>query len=114
MRFHVAVLAFAGAMTLAGAQARDLDGRYAASDMHDWYMSQRNQVGQVCCDEADGRPADDWGHGPKGYWVAFDGKRHDVPAQALVNGAHPQGLAVVWVYPVGTEIVRCFLPGMEG
>lgn len=96
------------------AHGRDLEGRYQASDLHDWYSRQKNIVGQLCCSDADGHEVESWGHGPNGYWVEFDGKRHDVPASALVNGAHPQGKAVVWIYPIGTEVIRCFMPGFEG
>ena len=104
---------FALAILAGGASARDLDGRYAQSDMRDWYKAQRSVSGASCCDDADGHPVTDWGRGPNGYWVVFDGVRHDVPASSLVKGSHPHGIAVVWVLP-GTGFVRCFLPGMEG
>lgn|GEM_PF-3987349 len=104
----------AGILWLTSACARDLDGRYANSDLRDWYARQKNVVGALCCSDADGHEVTEWGRGPAGYWVEFDGKRHDVPPDALVNGSHPQGKAVVWIYPVGTDVVRCFIPGMEG
>jgi hypothetical protein len=113
----IALWLIAGALLACLAEtafARDLDGRYAGSALSDWYKAQVNQVGALCCDDADGHEVVDWGRGPAGYWVEFDGKRHDVPANAIVNGAHPQGKAVVWIYPKGTDVVRCFMPGMEG
>jgi hypothetical protein len=111
----VVCLAFVGCALMASkARARDLDGRYAQAPLADWYKAQRSVSGQVCCDDADGHPVSDWGRGPNGYWAVYDGVRHDVPSSAMVNGSHPQGLAVVWIYPKGSDVVRCFLPGMEG
>ena len=112
MRLLILATAFlAGA---ASACARDLDGRYAQSQMRDWYKAQRSVSGAACCDDADGHPVTEWGRTPTGYWAEFDGIRHDVPPEAIVKGSHPQGLAVVWVLAVTPNVVRCFLPGMEG
>jgi hypothetical protein len=109
-----AVLAFA-AVFGRPVHARDLDGRYANSELHDWYMRQRNQIGQVCCDEADWIPADAWGREADGrYWVEANGNRYVASRELMVNGIHPQGLAGVWVYPIGSETLRCLIPGMEG
>lgn len=111
---HSLIVVAAIALFDARAFGRDLDGRFAQSPLRDWYKAQRSISGAQCCDDADGHPVTEWGRGPGGYWVAFGGVRHDVPAEALVKGAHPQGLAVVWIYPIGSGVVRCFLPGFEG
>lgn len=97
------------------ALARD-NGQYAQSrpDMREWFKAQRNQVGEVCCDDADGHPVADWGRDGGHYWVEYDGHRYDVPASAEVRGGNPYGTAIVWIYPKGTTTLRCFLPGMEG
>ena len=96
------------------ANARDLDGRWAASPLHDWYSQQRNQMNEVCCAEAEWFAADDWGHEAKGYWVRVGEHRWSVPDEKMVRGMHPEGLAGVWLYPIGTDTLRCFVPGMEG
>jgi hypothetical protein len=96
------------------ALSRDLDGTHAGSPLGDWYKRQANQMGQVCCDDADGHEVADWGRTKTGYWVEYDGTRHDVPDWALVSGAHPQGKAVVWIYPRDPATLRCFLPSSEG
>ena len=105
-------LALALCLIPSPALARD-NGQYSG-DMRDWYARQQNIIGQICCTDADGHEVQDWGRTSVGYWVIFDGHKYEVPDGAMVNGAHPFGKAVVWIYPVGTDTIRCFLPGMEG
>ena len=94
--------------------ARDLDGQYAQAPLRDWFSQQRNVRGDVCCNDADGHPADDWGRQGRGYWAEWGGMHWDVPADALVSGVNRFGAAIVWVYPKGSETLRCFMPGTEG
>lgn len=108
---QTAVLVLVLLWAIAAGQARDLNGRYASSELRDWYAAQRNGLLQACCDDADGHEVTQWGRGPAGYWVEFDGQRHQVPPELLVAGSHPYGKAVVWIW---RGKVRCFLPGMEG
>lgn len=102
-----------GLAIIAAASARDLNGTYADSPLHDWFDSLSSGKG-MCCSFADGRTVEDpdWGADSKGYWVIVDGKRYSVPKDALVTVPNKFGRAVVWPYVEnGVTKIRCFLPG---
>ena len=107
------------------ATAKD-DGRYAGSALKSWFDQLGSGKG-LCCSVADGRSvADpDWGTeavaGAAGkstiaFWVKVDGKKIDVPPDAVVSEPNTYGPAVVWpvIGPDGATQIRCFLPGAEG
>jgi hypothetical protein len=103
------------------ALARDLDGRYANSPLHDWFEHLSSGRGP-CCSFADGRSvADpDWGTAAVAtadgnvmrYWVIVDGQKIIVPPEAVITEPNRDGRAIVWPYQdaAGTQI-RCFMPG---
>ena len=111
-------LGLAAVMLTFPASARDPNGLWAGSASHDWFLQQRNQLGEVCCDEADGRPIDDWTAEGSSYTVTIDGRTFEVPPQAVVLGPNRLGRAILWTFPPAkvtrAEMIRCFMPGTEG
>lgn len=97
--------------------ARDF-GQYdkVPAETRQWFRGLTNQLGEVCCDEADGRRVDDpdWGVNGKGYWVAVNGHPQDVPPELIVRGQNRMGYAVAWFYPPSAPKLRCFMPGATG
>lgn len=102
--------------------ARDLDGRYAQSDLLEWFNKlHATGSGIPCCSFADGWSIDDadWTIEGDHYRVRIEGAWYDVPEGAVVK--EPNRLkpprAVVWPYKSANEgaiQVRCFMPGTEG
>ena len=68
------------------ATARDLDGRYADSPLHDWFNHLASGRG-LCCSMADGEAvADpDWESKEGHYRVRLDNKWIDVPGEAAIT-----------------------------
>ena len=93
--------------------ARDMNGRYANSALHDWFNQLASGKGP-CCSVADGQFVDDpdWELKNGHYRVYLDGRWIDVPDDAVVKSPNRVGRTVVW--PLGSEdqtLIRCFLPG---
>lgn len=90
----------------------------APQSTKDWFAKQQNQIGEVCCDVADGRAADDWRSSGADYIVTIDGEEFHVAAKKRVAGVNIMGVPLVWIYPanarVTTQSIRCFMPGFEG
>jgi hypothetical protein len=84
-----------------------------------WFKDQTASYG-VCCDVADGYPADDWERraddldaSKSHYWVEFEGKWWQVPdANVILHTGNPTGVPVVWL-TTAKDGVRCFVPGVE-
>ena len=93
--------------------ARDLDGRYASSPLHDWFNHLASGKG-LCCSLADGESvADpDWRSAGDHYQVYLDGDWRDVPADALITEPNRDGRTMVWPMRFEGQItIRCFMPG---
>lgn len=108
-----------GAMLIAGskpAPARDLDGRYAQSELKPWFDALKNQNGNLCCSVADGLTIKDvdWDTRDGKYRVRLDGEWIVVPDEAVVTVPNRYGPAVVWPFKDPTDghtRIRCFMPG---
>ena len=95
------------------AQARDLDGRYANSPLHDWFEQLASRKGP-CCSDADGRSLSDvdWESRNGHYRVQIDGEWVDVPEDAVITEPNRAGRTMVWpIWSDGRPKVRCFMPG---
>jgi hypothetical protein len=101
------------------ASARDLDGRYAGSKLHDWFEGLSSQIGR-CCSELDGSAvADpDWNMQGNHYRVRIAGHWLDVPDEAMITVPNLSGRAMVWAYiwddPKEEPTIRCFMAGPTG
>ena len=96
-----------------GLNARDLDGRYADSPLHDWFNHLASSKG-LCCSVADGEVvADpDWESRDGHYRVRLENKWVDVPDEALITEPNRAGRTMVWPVYSGNEVwIRCFMPG---
>jgi hypothetical protein len=88
--------------------ARDLDGRYADSPLHEWFNHLASSKG-LCCSVADGEVvADpDWESRDGHYRVRLENKWVDVPDEALItepNRVGPEkgpGLSKAWTKSLG-------------
>ena len=120
LRFAIAVLA--GCLVLVAAElshARDLDGKYANSPLHQWFEGLRSNHGMPCCSFADGVSIRDvdWDMQKGHYRVRIKDVWYIVPADAVVEEPNRLGTAVVWPYidpTSGKTEIRCFMPGAEG
>jgi hypothetical protein len=112
------------------APARDLDGRYKNSPLHDWFEHLASGKGR-CCSDADGHTVEeaDWetkdGHYRVRVPKAPDSKDTiwvEVPDAAVITEPNKAARTMVWpVYDIvqgfsdseGYSIVsiRCFMPG---
>ena len=100
------------------AAARDVDGRFASSPLHNWFESLHSGKGP-CCSDADGRAlADvDWETRDGHYRVRIEDQWWDVPDEAVIKEPNRAGRTMVWpIYysPLGGPIrveIRCFMPG---
>ena len=106
------------------AHARDLDGRYANSSLHDWFNHLASKKG-LCCAEYDGYSvADvDWEVKDGHYRVRIPrsvdaGKPSeemiwvDVPDDAVIEEPNKAGRTMVWpIYGYLGVSIRCFMPG---
>jgi hypothetical protein len=112
--------AFFGSLVLKpyGADARDVDGRYANSPLHSWFESLHSGKGP-CCSDADGTALSDvdWEAKDGHYRVRIEGQWWDVPDEAVITEPNRAGRTMVWpVYfrAVDTSLrveIRCFMPG---
>jgi hypothetical protein len=100
------------------AAARDVDGRYAGSPLHNWFESLHSGKGP-CCSDADGTALSDvdWETREGHYRVRIEGQWWDVPDEAVITEPNRAGRTMVWpIYyrtvntPLRIEI-RCFMPG---
>ena len=111
-------LALALLLVASSAAARDLDGRYAGSPFHDWFMGLRSGMGP-CCSDADGNVVTDadWESRDGHYRVRIKDQWWDVPDEAVVAEPNRFGRTMVWPYyrwdPRNQlEVkIRCFMPG---
>ena len=93
--------------------ARDLDGHYADSPLHDWFNHLASGRG-LCCSMADGEAvADpDWESKEGHYRVRLDNKWVDVPDEAVITEPNRAGRTMVWPIRFDEQIsIRCFMPG---
>lgn len=98
-------------------EARDPDGRYAASPLKGWFDSLASGKGP-CCSDADGTALvdADWESRDGHYRVRIDGEWYDVPESAVLPGPNKDGRTIVWPlrgYMNKNNImdIRCFIPG---
>ena len=110
------------AMMMSPAPARDLDGRYRNSPLHEWFENLASGKG-LCCSYTDGHAVED------ADWEAKDGHCRvrlpknanskemiwvDVPDDAVIKVPNRTGRTMVW--PVYNDLypdisIRCFMPG---
>jgi hypothetical protein len=85
------------AFVIVSATARDLDGPYADSPLHDWFNHLASGRG-LCCSMADGEAvADpDWESKEGHYRVRLDNKWVDVPDEAVITETNRAGRTMVW------------------
>lgn len=113
------VLAGMGLLTLIiilghKAFGRDVEGRYAQSDNHDWVKSLHSPAGAWCCDITDGRALTDadWRSKDGHYQVKLRDDWLDVPEDAVITQPNKIGLTIAWIgYRNGEAIITCFLAG---
>ncbi len=110
------------AMVMLPASARDLDGRYKDSALHEWFESLASGRG-LCCSYADGLAVEDvdWETKDGHYRVRLPENAGskvmiwvDVPNDAIITAPNKIGRTVVW--PVYNDFypdvsIRCFMPG---
>ena len=98
-------------------RARDLDGRYANSPLHDWFNQLKSGKG-LCCSFADGASVEDpdWNMKDGHYRVKIDANWYDVPDDAVVIEPNRAGKTMVWPYYSDGKLIyiRCFMPGDMG
>jgi hypothetical protein len=83
-------------------------------EIREWFRSQRNKIGSLCCDESDGfsLTEKEWRVGSfGGYEVLLDGRWYEVPPHAVLTGENKFGGAIVWVT---AGHIFCFFPGALG
>ena len=101
-------------MWVFSASARDLDGRYAASPLKNWFDKLRSGRGP-CCSDADGTALSDvdWQTKDGHYQVRIGGKWLDVPDDAVIKEPNRAGVTMVWPmkYMDGSIQIRCFIAG---
>ena len=101
------------AFATVSATARDLDGRYADSPLHDWFNHLASGRG-LCCSMADGEAvADpDWESKEGHYRVRLDNEWINVPDDAVITEPNRAGRTMVWPLRIGADVsIRCFMPG---
>jgi len=114
----VAIVLMWALLAQRAALAHDAGGKYAQSELHEWFNGLRSKSNFPCCSFADGQTVidADWdiiGGENAHYRVRIEGQWFDVPDEAVVTVPNRLGLAVVWpvVYVNGETHVRCFMPG---
>lgn len=107
------------------AHCRDLDGRYAGSELKPWFDSLKSGKGP-CCSDADGSAVSDadWRTKDGRYQVRLDVSRVapkvdmqwiDVPDDAVITEPNKAGKTMVWpIYGYMGTTIRCFMPGSMG
>jgi len=107
-------IVFVGNLILTSAHAHDPSHQYT-----DWFLKQRNQRGDVCCDGSDAHylASDEWTRIKGNYRVRIRGVWFDIAdGQTLRPGGapNPTGQAILWYQT--TEFgfnIRCFTPQYE-
>jgi hypothetical protein len=116
--FVVVLTVAVGILSPHTAAARDTDGRFASSPLHNWFESLHSGKGP-CCSDADGTALSDvdWETHEGHYRVRIEGQWWDVPDEAVITEPNRAGRTMVWpIYyrtvntPLRIEI-RCFMPG---
>jgi hypothetical protein len=116
------LLALTLAFAIAGfpttpSRARDPQGRYANSPLHDWFNQLKSGKG-LCCSFADAATVEDpdWDIRDGHYRVRIDANWYDVPDDAVILEPNRFGKTMVWpAYLDGRLIeIRCFMPGDLG
>lgn len=100
-------------LAMSASHARDLDGRYAASPLKQWFDQLKSGKGP-CCSDADGYAVSDpdWETKDGHYRVRIDGVWHDVPEDAVIAEPNRAGRTMVWpILGWGGLTIRCFMPG---
>jgi len=108
-----AVIALVLALGMHWGHARDLDGRYAASPLKQWFDSLKSGKGP-CCSDADGSAVSDadWESKDGHYRVRLDGEWIDVPDDAVITEPNRAGRTMVWPMRGYQGLsIRCFMPG---
>jgi hypothetical protein len=98
--------------------ARDVDGRYAASPLKQWFDQLKSGKGP-CCSDADGTALSDvdWETKDGHYRVRIENRWWDVPDEAVIKEPNRAGPTMVWpIYyrSMGAPLrldIRCFMPG---
>lgn len=95
--------------------ARDLDGRYAASPLKEWFDHLASGNG-LCCSLADGETVADPDWETKGghYRVRLGNEWIHVPDDAVITEPNKFGRTMVWPlrgYDGDVKSIRCFMPG---
>lgn len=106
------IIAISGAVLVA-AHGRDIDGRYAASPLKQWFDSLRSGKGP-CCSDADGFAISDvdWESRDGHYRVRIDGDWIEVSDDAVIAEPNRAGRTMVWpMWSNGQVQIRCFMPG---
>ncbi len=97
--------------------ARDLEGRFANSPLHDWFNQLKSGKG-LCCSFADGASVEDpdWTIKDGHYRVRLDANWYDVPDDAVIGEPNRAGKTMVWPYYSDGKLIyiRCFMPGDMG
>jgi hypothetical protein len=117
LTFLFGITLLAAALACSYAWPRDLDGRYAQSEHHEWVKSLHSPGGAWCCDISDGRALLDADWQSKGghYQVKLRDDWLDVPDDAVIGEPNKLGQTIVWMqYKNGEPVVVCFLPGAGG
>lgn len=104
--------------TIDFAHGRDLDGRYAASPLKQWFDGLKSGKGP-CCSDADGTALSDvdWDTKDGRYRVRLEGEWWNVPDAAVITEPNLAGRTMVWPVYYRSEGVlrsidiRCFMPG---
>ncbi|WP_315802347.1 hypothetical protein [Bradyrhizobium sp. SZCCHNS3002] len=114
-RLALLLLFLALSLGIGPASARDPDGRYRHSPLHDWFESLESARGP-CCSDADGIVIKDveWRTSKDGkhFSVYIAREWVDVPDDAVLKQPNLFGKTMVWPYYLdGHPIVRCFIPG---
>lgn len=124
-RARLGLMGLGMALLAAGAEARDLDGRYAQSPLKPWFDSLKSGRGP-CCSDADGSVVKDADWEAKDgryrvrvprYGTEVDGRPNemiwvDVPDDAVITEPNKFGRTMVWpVYGYEGLQIRCFMPG---
>ena len=98
-------------------RARDFDGRFANSPLHDWFNQLKSGKG-LCCSFADGATVEDpdWNISEGHYRVRIDANWYDVPDDAVIAEPNRFGKTMVWPYFSDGKLlyIRCFMPGDLG
>ena len=107
--------------------ARDPDGRYADSPLHDWFDTLTSKGGGPCCSQSDGATVEDpdWetvDNNPSVHFrVRIEGQWVDVPDDRVITEPNKSVKTMVWPVRYNDNLsrgvrfeIRCFMPGSMG